>query len=140
MVVIIRQQLVAQLCVVRQLPVERETKPLVLLQVVTFEGLRIVEIVLAAGRIAHVPDRGPARIPFHDAFGLAAVTQPKHLADAAQAAVGLQQLLAVGQVAGHPRRKLSAVLYVEQNPRHQPRNLIRALRGQSGLTPPPGKW
>ena len=104
MVIIVRQQLVAQLGIIRQLAVERETKPFVLLQVVSLERLGVVEVVLTTGGITHVADRRPAGIPLHNAFRFAAVAQPKHLADAAQAAVGFQQLLPVRPVAGHAGR------------------------------------
>ena len=59
-VIVVRQQLVAQLGVVRQLPVEAEAEPLVLLQMVPLERLGVAEVVLAAGGVAHVPDRRPA--------------------------------------------------------------------------------
>ena len=127
-VVVVRQQLVAQLGVVRQLAVEAEAEPLVLLQVVPLERLGVAEVVLAAGGVAHVPDRRPPGVLRHDALGLAAMAQPKHLAHRAHAAIRFQQLLPLGVVARHPGRKLAAILHVQQHPRDQPRNLVRPLR------------
>ena len=73
-------------------------------------------------------DRRPAGVLRHDALGLAAMAEPKHLADAAQPAVGFEQLLPVGVVAGHAGRELAAVLDVQQHPRNQPRDFVRPLR------------
>ena len=95
-VVVVGQQLVAELGVVGQLAVEAEAEPLVLLQVVPLERLGVVEVVLPAGGVANVADRRPAGVALHDALGLAAMAQAKHLADGAQAAIRFEQLLPVG--------------------------------------------
>ena len=84
MVVVVGQQLVAQLGVVRQLPVEAEAEPFVLLQMVPLERLGVVEVILAARGVANVADRRPAGVALHDALRLAAMAQPKDFADASQ--------------------------------------------------------
>ena len=55
-VVLVGQQLLAELGVVGQLAVEGEAEPLVLLDVVPLEGLGVTAVVAAAGGIADVAD------------------------------------------------------------------------------------
>ena len=52
-----------------------------LLQVVVLEGLGIAAVFGATGGVAHVADRGPAGVFVHQAFELAAMTEPENLAD-----------------------------------------------------------
>ena len=128
MVVVVGQQLVAQLGIVGQLAVEAEAEPLVLLQVVPLERLGVVQIVLAARGITNVADGRPAGHPRHDALGLAAMAQLENLADGPDAAECVEQLLPVGMVARHAGRELAAVLHIQQDPRDEPRNFVRPLR------------
>ena len=88
-VVVIVEQLLAQVHVVGQLPIERETEPLVLLDVVALERLGVAAIVLAAGGVAHVADGRPAGILLHQALVLAAMVQAKDFADVPHFLVGV---------------------------------------------------
>ncbi len=88
-VVVIVEQLLAQVQVVGQLPVEGKTEPLVLLDVVAFEGLRVAAIVLAAGGIADVTDGRPTGVLLHQVLVLAAVVQTKDFADVPHFLVGV---------------------------------------------------
>ena len=128
-VVVIVEQLLAEVHVVGQLPVEGEAEPLVLLDVVALEGLGVAAVVLAAGGVADVADGRPAGILLHQALVLAAMAQPEDLADVAHVLVGVDQLIAVGIVGGHAGRQLAAVLDVQQHPRHQPGDFLGPLLG-----------
>ncbi len=77
--------------IVGQLPVEGEAEPLVLLDVVAFEGLGVAAVVLAAGGVADVSDRRPARILLHQALELAAMAEAEDLAHAAHVLVGVDE-------------------------------------------------
>ncbi len=89
MVVVIVEQLLAEVHVVGQLPIEGETEPLVLLDMLPLEGLGAAAIVGAAGGVADVADGGPARVFLHQALVLAAMVEPKNLADIPQFLVGV---------------------------------------------------
>ena len=99
--VVIGQQGLSQLAIVGQLAVEAEAKPFSLLQMVTLERLGIAAILLATGGVSNVPDGGPAFVLLHQRFGFAPMTQPKHFRHAPQLAVGIDQLLPSGRIAGH---------------------------------------
>ena len=57
MMIIVRQQFIAELRVICELAVERETEPLVLLQVLPLERLRVVQVVLPTRGISNMTDR-----------------------------------------------------------------------------------
>ena len=128
-VVVIVQQLLAEVHVVGQLAVEGEAEPLVLLDVVALERLGVAAVVLAAGGVADVADGRPAGVFLHQALVLAAMAQPKNLADVPHLLVGVDQLVAVGIVGGHAGRQLAAVLDVQQHPRHEPGDFLGPLLG-----------
>ncbi len=86
----------AEVLVVGQLAVEGDAEPLPLFDVVPLEGLGVAAVVVAAGGVADVPDRGPAGVLVHEALGLAAVVEPKRLDDAADLLVGVENLLRPG--------------------------------------------
>ena len=88
-VVGLAEQLVAQLLKIRELPVEAEREPFAFFEVVPLEGLGIAAVLGPAGGVADVADRRPAGILLHQAFGLAAVRQAKHLGDRADILVRL---------------------------------------------------
>ncbi len=112
------EQFLAEVHVVGQLTIERETEPLVLLDVVAFERLGIAAVVLAAGGVAHVADRRPARIFLHQALVLAAMVEPEHLAHVPHLFVGVNKLVPMGIISGHAGRQLAAVLDVQKHARH----------------------
>src|SRR4029079_460687 len=116
---IVGEQLVAQLGVVRQLAVEAEAEPFVLLQMVSLERLGVVNIVLTACCVTNVADSSPAGQPSHDALGLVAMDKLENFADCADAAKRVEQLLPVGTVARHAGRELAAVLHIEQDLRNK---------------------
>ena len=66
-------ELFLQFVVVGQLTIETEAKPFVFVDVLTLEGLCIAAIILAAGCITDVPDRGATGVVFHDGFAFAAM-------------------------------------------------------------------
>ena len=77
MVIIAAQELIAELAIVGQLSVECETEPLMLLQVVTLERLRITAVILATGGVSHVPDRSTSRVLAHQTFALPGMRKSK---------------------------------------------------------------
>ena len=91
MVVAVGQQLLAQLDVVGQLPVEAEAEPLVLLEMLPLERLGVAAVVGPAGGVADVPDRRPAGVFLHQALELAAMAHAEHFAHAADLLVGAEQ-------------------------------------------------
>ena len=123
------EQLLAEVHVVGQLPVEGEAEPLVLLDVVALERLGVAAIVLAAGGIADVPDGRPAGVLLHQVFVLAAMVQSKDLADVPHFLVGVDQLVAIGIVGGHAGGQLAAILDVQEHPRHEPGDFLGPLLG-----------
>ncbi len=126
-----REQLVLQLVVIGELPVEGEGKPLRLAAVVALERLGIGAVVAAAGGIAHVADRDRPVHPAHDRLELVAMIEPKRLGDRADLLVGVDQRIAVGTIAGHAGGELAAVLHVEQHPRDQPRHTVDVAGNRS---------
>ena len=126
-IVVVGQQVLPQFLIVGQLAVEGKAEPLVLLHVVPLERLGIAAVFGPAGGIPHLADCRPAGILAHQAFELAAMAEPKHLADAAQILVGIEQLVAARIVGGEPGRKLAAILNIEQHPRNEPRNFLGTL-------------
>ena len=88
----IGQQLRAQLAVVGQLPVVAQAEPLPLFEIVPLQRLGVVAIFLAAGGVTHVPNRRRACKLLHQPFVFGSMAHPKHVADAAQIFVRLQQL------------------------------------------------
>ena len=102
----IAEDLVPQLRIVGQLPVEGEGEPLALLDVPVFERLGVAAVFLAAGGVADVPDRGRAGVPAHDVLELAAVVEPKDLAHRAHVFPFHQQLVAVRDCRSTCRRPI----------------------------------
>ena len=128
-VVVVGEQLLAELAVVGQLAVEAEAEPFVFLQMVPLERLGVAEVVGPAGGIPHMPDGGAARVFLHQAFVLAAMAHPKDFGDAADLFVGVDQLIAIGIEDRHAGGELAAVLDVEQHSRDEPRGFFGPLRG-----------
>ena len=139
-VVVVAQQLVAELHVVGQLAVEGETEPLVLLDVVPLEGLGVTAVLRPAGRIADVADGRPARVLVHQALVLGPMAHAEDLGDRAHLLVGVDQLAAVRIEGGDAGGQLAAVLDVQEHPRHQagwpPRG---PCSRHKGLAPRPGR-
>ncbi len=73
MVIIVAEQAIAQLLVVRQLPIEAEAEPLVLDQVVPFERLRVAAIIFATRGVTHMPNRRVTRVFPHQILTLGAM-------------------------------------------------------------------
>src|SRR3954468_4013923 len=96
MVIIIGQQLVAQLRIIGELPVESKAEPLVFLQVVAFERLGIVQVIVAACRVTHVTNRGPASHSSHDTLSLAMMSEVENFAHGAYASECVEELLPIG--------------------------------------------
>src|SRR5262249_13433190 len=71
-------------------------------------------------------DGRPAGVLAHDAFVLGLVVEAKRLDDGADLLEGVQQLLAAGGEGGEAGRELAAILQIEQQPRHEPRYLLRS--------------
>jgi hypothetical protein len=80
---------------------------------VPLEGLSVTAIVTATSRVTDVTDRRPASVFAHEAFGFAAVVEPKGFIDSPQLAVGVDELIAMGVERGHPGRELPPILDVE---------------------------
>ncbi len=110
----LRKNLFTQFQVVRELPVESETEPLRLFDMVPFERLRVTAVVLSAGGITHVPDGSRAGVSVHERVVLLMMAQVKNLGDAADLAMRVDQLFSIGVEAGQPCRQLPAVLDIEQ--------------------------
>jgi hypothetical protein len=90
MMVVVGQQLVAQLGIVGELPIEAKAEPLVFLQVVSLKRLGVVQVILAACSVSNVTDGGPANHSRHDAFSLAVVAQVENFAYRTDAAVRVE--------------------------------------------------
>ena len=104
------------------------------------ERLGVAAVVAAAGGVPHVADRRPAGVLPHQAFGLAAVAEAKHLAHRAELAVRVDELVAV--------RDYSVVMPAESWPRFWMSSSIRGMSretssgpcgGQSGLASRPAR-
>ena len=61
-VIFLVEQFGFELGIVRHLAVERHREPFPLAAMITFEGLGVVLVVLAAGGVADMPDGGPAGV------------------------------------------------------------------------------
>ena len=59
------------------------------------KGLGKAAVVSSAGRVADVADRCPPRVLTHQAFGFAAMIEPKGLGHRSQFSVGVDQLLSI---------------------------------------------
>ncbi len=94
-VVAVGQEIAAEFLVIGQLPVKGKAEPLVPLQVMPLERLRVAAILGPAGRIAHVADRRAAGVFVHQAFAFAAVAEAKDFADATQLLVRVDELIAL---------------------------------------------
>ena len=128
-VVVIVEQLLAEVHEVGQLPVKGEAKPLVLLDVMAFERLGVAAIVLAAGGVADVTDGRPTGVLLHQVFVLAPVVEAKDLAHVPHFLVGVDELVSIGIIGGHAGGQLAAVLDVQEHPRHEPRDFFGTLLG-----------
>ena len=137
MVIVVGQKLGPQLGVIRQLAVERETEPLVLLDVGALEGLGIVAIIQPAGGIADMADRGPAVKFLHQALVLSPMVHAKNLANRADILIGADKLFAMGVIGRHAGRQLAAVLDVQQHPRHEAGHGLRPTIHAQGTHAPP---
>ena len=123
----VAEDLVAELRIVGQLPVEGEAEPLAFFDVPVFERLGVAAVLLAAGGVAHVADRGRAGVPPHDRLELGAVVEPKHLADRPHVFPFHQQLVAVRIVGRHAGGQLAPVLHVDQHAGDHPRGGTRSV-------------
>src|SRR5262245_20586171 len=100
------------------------------------ERLGVAAVVGAAGGVAHVTDGRPAIVLAHDALILRLVIQPERLDDGADLLVRVENLAAARVERSETRRKLPAILQVQKNARHQPRDAVGASYGRQ----PGGRW
>lgn len=135
----IGQQLVAELGVVGQLPVEGKTEPLVLFDVRSLERLGVVAVIGAAGGISDVPDCRRAPVLPHEAVVLAAVVQTEDFGHASHVLIGIKDLSSSGLIRAHPGCQLSPVLDVEEHPRHKSHDFCRLPVGAKRTRSTAGK-
>ncbi len=129
MMVAVGKQPFFQNAVVGKLAVEAKTEPLSLVDVLAFKRLCVAAIVLTAGGIPDVPDRGPAGQVTHQGFGLGTMIEPKDFGHGADILAGLQQRRPIGIERRHPGGQLTTILDIQQHPRQQPRNVARSIVG-----------
>ncbi len=115
----LRQQFLTKFRIIGQLPVEPEAEPFRLFDVRPLEGLSVVAVVFATGGVPHVANRGRTRQALHPLFKFRGLIEGEHLGDAAHVLVRVQQFVAFRVIAGHSRRKLPAVLDIQQQARHE---------------------
>jgi hypothetical protein len=124
MVVALFQQLLLEVLIVGELPVEGEREPLGLATVRPLERLRVAPVVLAASGITDVPDRGRPGLLLEDRFKLVFLIDAERFGNRAEFLVGIEQRLSIGTETRHPGGQLTAVLDVEEHPRHQPGHAV----------------
>ena len=124
-----REQFVAQIGEVGELAVEGHGEPFPFAAMLAFKRLSEGAVVGATGGIAGMADGGPAREFLHDAVVFGLMIEPKRLDDRADLLVGIEDLAAVGIVGAEASRQLPAILQIQQQPRHEPRNIVLAAGG-----------
>lgn len=115
--------------VVRELTVKAKAKPFVFMDMLPFERLGVVSVVLTTRRVSDVTDGRRADELIHDGFVFAPMGQSENLADGADVFMRFEQLRPDGVVAGHACCQLPPVLDVLQHPREQEGNRIAANLG-----------
>ena len=108
-----------QFLVVGQLAVETEAEPLVLLEMMSLEGLRVATVFCATGRISDMTDAGLPGVLPHEPFALLTVLQAKDLTNRPNIVVGIDQLIAFTGKGGKSSRQLPAVLDIQEHSRQQ---------------------
>jgi hypothetical protein len=122
-------QSISELCVVRELTVEAKTEPLVFVDVLSFEGLRVTLVILSARGISNVPDRGAARVSLHDRLTFTAMRQSKDFCNGPDIFHRIQDEGSIGIEGGHPGSELASILDILQHAREQVRDRLAARIG-----------
>ena len=130
-VITLAEQLLFELLIIGELPVEGEREPFRFAAVVAFEWLGVVSVVAPAGGITHVADRDRPVHSAHDRLEFLAMIEPERLGDRAHLFVGVDERIAVGTKAGHAGGELSPVLHVEQHPGYEPAHAVDVARYRS---------
>lgn len=129
MVIPVGQQLFFENAVIGQLPIEAETKPFSFVDVFPLERLCVAAIVLTAGCISNVPDRGAASKLTHQRLTLRFVVEPEDFGNGADISNRPQQPRPFGVKRRHSCGKLASILDIQQHSGKQTGNLPRALVG-----------
>ena len=115
-------EVVSQLRVVGQIPVEAQGEPLERAAVVTGEGLGVLDLVATAGCIPNVTDGGHSSALVDDRFRLGQVGQAEHLAHGSGVLVSQKPVRPVRVKSCHSGGELPAVLQIEQRRRDEGRD------------------
>ena len=119
-VIAIGQQSFFQNAVIGKLTIETKAEPLSFVDVLTFEWLGVIPIILPTGGISDVADRGSASKGLHQRLRLGTVIEAKDFGDRSDILAIFEQRWSVRIEGGHPSRQLASILDIEQHPRQQP--------------------
>jgi hypothetical protein len=125
----VSQQSFLENAVIRELAIETKAEPLSFVDVLSLEGLGVVSVILPAGRIADVPNRGPAGQVLHQGLRLGSVIQTEDLRDRTDILAIPQQRWTIGIKGGHAGGKLPSILNIEQHSRQKSRDVPRPIVG-----------